>query len=692
MSGRPSGRQAAPSVPTGDRPATVTGTGTLGSTGLAPEMFGRYRLEALLGRGGMGEVYRAFDLVKGRHVAVKRLRRDLAADADYQRLFRKEAERTARLAEPHVIPIHDYGEIDGMLFLEMRLVEGVDLATQLERRGPMPPRLAVTIISQVASALDAAHAVGLVHRDVKPSNVLVSGGRDHEPFAYLVDFGIAQLLREAGGTTLTRPGRLLGTLAYMAPERFEGEPTTTGGGPGKPGIDVYALACLVYECLTGGKPFSGEAVALMMAHLNAPPPRPSARRPWLPRGLDDVVERGMAKDPAARFPTAGALAAAARSAVDEVPRGARPTRPIEVQPPALAPPPPVALPAPTRVSRRRLLLGAGAIAVLAGAGAAGARLLGEPQGRVRWAAPTGGEVLSAPRPVGSTVFGASNDGTLYAFAMGDGSLRWRFATLAALGSAPEVLGGAVYLGSDDGSLYALDAATGAERWAARLGGIVHSPRAAGGVVYVGCADARVYALDVSDGRVRWSFAGGNDMHQVALGADAVYVGSSDTFVYALDPTKGTLRWRFPTQGAVSSQLAVTGSVVLAGSTDQRLYAIAAADGQPLWRVDGVASAAAPVTLGNTAFVATSDNALVALDVTSGAQRWRFGAGGEVHTPVVGGDRVYVGATDNKLYALDAATGEQRWSVTVGGALHAAALADGVVYVGAADGRLYAVTT
>jgi len=280
-----------------------------------PEQFGPYQLEELIGRGGMGEVYRAFDTRRNRRVALKRLPPELASDAQFQVRFRRESELAARLAEPHVIPIHDFGEIDGRLYIDMRLVSGADMGELLKREGPMPAARAVALISQVAAALDAAHAEGLVHRDVKPSNVLVVPG----DFAYLVDFGVA---REVDGehTALTNTGSTVGTLGYLAPERFEGR--------GDHRVDVYALACVLFEVLAGRKPFPATSLpALLHAHLNVPPPRPTDVRPELPRGLDDVVARGMAKDPDARYASTGALAEAARAALVVRPETATVVRP-----------------------------------------------------------------------------------------------------------------------------------------------------------------------------------------------------------------------------------------------------------------------------------------------------------------------------------------------------------------------------
>jgi serine/threonine-protein kinase len=264
-------------------------------------MFGPYELRSLIGVGGMGEVYRAYDTVKDRTVALKLLRTELAADASFQERFRRESRVAARLQEPHVIPVHDWGDIDGVLYIDMRLVEGVNLKTELAKNGPLAPARAASIVAQVAAALDTAHADGLVHRDIKPENVLLAGGG----FAYLVDFGIAHL---GGETGLTGTGAAIGSCVYMAPERF------TNGQVG-PHVDVYSLACVLYECLTGRPPFPvRELSQLLSAHLLAAPPRPSAARPGLNPAFDEVVASGMAKEPQARFSSAGELAAAASAA------------------------------------------------------------------------------------------------------------------------------------------------------------------------------------------------------------------------------------------------------------------------------------------------------------------------------------------------------------------------------------------
>ncbi|OBR99413.1 hypothetical protein A9W98_30130 [Mycobacterium gordonae] len=286
--------------------------------------FGRYQLFELIGQGAMGEVYKAHDTVMGRDVAIKILPGERSRVPGFRERFSREALISARLTEPHIIPIHDTGEIDGRLYLVMPIIHGLDVDAALRRDGPMAPERAVRVVEQIAAALDAAHASGLVHRDVKPSNALMT---DHD-FVYLIDFGIAQ---DNSASKLTTASRTVGTWAYMAPERLMSDVADAR-------TDVYALACVLYECLTGERPFAGDLVAQQMtAHLTTPPPRPSERQPAVPVGFDDVVARGMAKDPGDRYPSAGELAVAAAAALATPRRGETGGERIEAPAPVVSP-------------------------------------------------------------------------------------------------------------------------------------------------------------------------------------------------------------------------------------------------------------------------------------------------------------------------------------------------------------------
>ncbi|WP_330256152.1 serine/threonine-protein kinase PknD [Nocardia sp. NBC_00565] len=284
-----------------DDTAVSGGDATRGSA----ETFGRYRLLSLLGQGGMGQVWRAHDSLTNRVVALKVLPERFADDEQLRERFRRECRAVAQLTEPHVIPIHDFGDIDGRLYLNMRLIEGTDLRKVIAQEGALSPQRAVAIIAQVAGALQAAHDAGLVHRDVKPTNILLGA----DEFASLIDFGIAHA---ADDRTLTTIGETIGTIAYMAPEEIGAEIKADAR------VDVYALTCVLYECLTGRPPFASSAgvQGVIAHHLHTPPPRPSATTPDVPPAFDAVIAKGMAKNPDKRYQTVRELAAAACAVVD----------------------------------------------------------------------------------------------------------------------------------------------------------------------------------------------------------------------------------------------------------------------------------------------------------------------------------------------------------------------------------------
>jgi eukaryotic-like serine/threonine-protein kinase len=716
-----------------------------------PEVFGPYRLDALIGRGGMGEVHRAYDTRRERFVALKRLLRELAADEQYRSRFQRESALAAKLSDPHIVPIHDYGEIDGQLFIDMRLVDGGDLA-DLIKRGPLSAARTVDVIAQVADALDAAHAQALVHRDVKPSNVLLVGAEQAERgVAYLTDFGIARAL---DGPTVSRTTLGMGSAGYMAPERFTGDDWDER-------IDVYALACVLVECLLGHRPFQAESLpSVMHAHLVREPPRPTQERPDLPVALDDVVAHGMAKDPEARYPTAGALAEAAQAAL----RGARGV--------TIAPPPRVA---PSRdddatqdatqaaddttatvatdvgmvteqasggwLARLRDGTGFGAGggtdrsgsgrgssgrsgswlggSANSGSGRSTTRLGGSGRGgtgrggsgrggstgagRAAGASwPTGGNErpgLSRRRLLiaGGTAVGlaAAGGATWAVVASNRPAGPWTAATEDKIYSSPLVDGGVVYIGSNDGHLYAFEADTGAQRWRyPTQGAVTSSPRIADGTLYVGGQDGFLHAVDVRTGERRWATDTGGPVHSSpAVAGNLVAVGSRANKLLACDMRSGAVLWELVRGDWFNSSPTIVDGVVYVGCRDHNVYGIDAATGEQRWQYTTSSTVdSSPRVVGQSVYIGGDDNKVRSLNARTGAWIWDFTAQkGIVSTPAVADGVLYVGSDDGSLYALEADTGRQRWSYpTAGGIRSSPLVTGGLVVVGSHDRFLHAV--
>jgi serine/threonine protein kinase len=302
--------------------------------------FAGHRIESVAGRGGMGVLYRARHLELDIPRALKVIVPEHTADDEFRARFKREWRLAARIEHPNVIPVHEVGEEDGVLYISMRFIEGQDLGRLIASEGKLDPSRAAAIIDQIASALDAAHEAGLVHRDVKPANVLIEQGRRGEQ-AYLTDFGLTKAA--ASKTAMTASGMFVGTIDYMSPEQFEGDSLDARA-------DVYALGCVLYESLTGRIPFEREGYqARIFAHMTSDAPLPSDAVPELPKEFDRVVATAMAKDPDERFLSAGdlgraALAAAAGQHVtraqrnvargEAAPKGAAPTGAVTPAEPA----------------------------------------------------------------------------------------------------------------------------------------------------------------------------------------------------------------------------------------------------------------------------------------------------------------------------------------------------------------------
>jgi tRNA A-37 threonylcarbamoyl transferase component Bud32 len=325
-----------------------------------------YRVESFISRGGMAVIYRAHDRRLGRRVALKLLAPELSQDERFQQRFLRESRLAASLDHPNIIPIYEAGESSGLLYIVMRYVEGSDMKELLDREGPLDLDRITAILRQVGAALDAAHARGLVHRDVKPGNILIASGtgREDPDHVYLTDFGLTKRSSSLSGQTTS--GRFIGTMDYVAPEQIGGKPVDAR-------TDVYSLGCVLYHGLTGDPPFDrDDEAALLWAHLADEPPPVSSRRPDLPPGLDAVVAKAMAKAPEDRYGSCRDLIVDFRDEVEgrPGPRERRPPatatadRPVRRPAPPRRPPP--AGPTARRPRRTLALVAVVLLAVVAG--------------------------------------------------------------------------------------------------------------------------------------------------------------------------------------------------------------------------------------------------------------------------------------------------------------------------------------
>ncbi|MEV8318544.1 serine/threonine-protein kinase [Streptomyces sp. NPDC059900] len=296
----------------GTAPRDDVSAGASVHSGRPSELVGQqiagYRVEREIGRGGMAVVYRAKDLRLDRTVALKLLAPELARNDTFRQRFTHESRVAAAIEHPHIVPVFEAGETDGVLYIAMRYVPGLDLRHLLDESGPLPVGAALRIAAQVASALDAAHDHGLVHRDVKPGNILVAKGTDsdHPEHVYLTDFGLTK--KSLSLTGFTTVGQFVGTLDYVAPEQISGRPVD-----GR--CDVYSLACVVHETMAGGPPFQrDDDMALLWAHQYDQPPRLTEKRPEVPAALDGVLAKALAKSPDDRYGSCIEFTAALRAA------------------------------------------------------------------------------------------------------------------------------------------------------------------------------------------------------------------------------------------------------------------------------------------------------------------------------------------------------------------------------------------
>jgi tRNA A-37 threonylcarbamoyl transferase component Bud32/streptogramin lyase len=602
-----------------------------------------FRLESVIGRGGMGVVYLAQDLRLKRRVALKLVAPELAADARFRERFLREAQLAASLDHSHIVPVHAAGETDGRLWIAMRYVQGTDLKSLLEREGPLEPARAVELCGQVGEALDAAHEHGLVHRDVKPANVLVTqeGGAEH---CYLADFGLARSPDTASGPVSGT--HLSGTVDYTAPEQIAREPADQRA-------DVYSLGCVLYECLAGQPPFKRQRpVATLFAHANEAPPSLHEHRPELPEPVDQVIATGMAKEPAERYATCSGLVAAAREALGLT---REPT-----------------------LTRRALLVSAGGALVLGSAAAAPAILLTRGNGHdsaPKAILPLAGDSIVRIDPATATLTSAvrvsSADGVL---AHGEG---------------------AVWLADKDrGVVSQIDPGTSA------IVEEIEVPETSEPTLLAAGEGALWLSYDVANhlGDIwKYDFAKRRfaliDTNNVTIEGFATTPGAlwtvCETFL-RIDPTRGSIEATLEPVGGQGTHITATADAVwFAGSRDE---AIVSGGSGRIWRGDPATSTlvetidvdviVADIAAGESAvwMLGLEDDLVRRIDPATSAVSEAFRVGRIPKALGVGAGAVWVTSSrDGTVTRYEPATADLK-TIDVGGAAHHIVIGDGSVWV------------
>ena len=669
-----------------------------------PRTAGPFRLRARLGAGGMGRVFFGYSPA-GRSVAVKVCHPEFAADPAFVRRFALEVAAARSVNGLYTAQVVGAGPDDDPPWLATSYVPGPSLLQAVGARGPLPEAAVWRLAAGLAEALAAVHARGLVHRDLKPTNVLLAADGPR-----VIDFGIARAL---DGTSLTATGFTFGTPSYMSPEQAE-------GNPAGPASDVFALGSTLCFAATGGTPFGdGDPPAVLYRVIHAAPALNS-----LPAGLRGLIAACLVKNPADR----AGLPYILRACQPHAPQPGDPDYgsasfwpgqvaamiaahqdAVGALPPVLTPPPERAQTgrAPRAIGRRRALAGL-AVASAAGLGTAGWALTrpgGGPPApsrtatRLLWVRETTGPVSSGAAIDGGIVYIGGADG-VHAFEAASGHPVRTYATGGPVQGGVTVTGGTLFAGCDDHRVYAWPVGAGGSSWKRPTGGPVKGrPAVVNGVVYAGSDDHYVYALDAGTGQVNWRYRTGGAVRSSPAPTevtfnDYIYVGSDDGYVYALDPSTHKPAWKFNTGGAVrAGPVTYSTGPVYVGNELGDIYD-ADGPGPPVigtleFKARG-AIQGTPVTDGvSTLYTGSADGFVYAVD---GGQIWAYRAGGAVRSgPALAGEILFVGCDDGYLHAINVTTGTWSWRFRTGGRIRSQILvSDGVIYFGTLDRQVYAL--
>jgi len=676
-------------------------------TGRIGQQLGNYRLVSLIGAGGFADVYLGEHVHLGTQAAIKVLHVQLSSGDIEQ--FHREARTIARLEHPHIVHVLGFGVEAGTPFLIMNYAPNGTLRQRHPKGSRVPLAGVEAYVKQVASALQYAHEQHVIHRDIKPENLLI--GRNHE--ILLSDFGIA-LVTQGSGMQHTQD--LAGTIDYMAPEQIQAHPC--------PNSDQYSLGVVVYEWLSGERPFHGSFTEVAAKHSSTPPPPLCEKVPALSPAVEQVVRIALAKDPKQRFATVQAFATALEQAGHtpdpEQAFLARSPRPVErgtLPKPSLTPPVlPVLMTPPSQpLSQSQMVT------------AMNPPLLSEtpiPQAAPGLSAALEQNTLP-PRPMQPRREGLSRRTALIGLAglVGVGALGATVAWLLRTQSAPTTTAlpatptaptrsvipnptptdfagfgfdsQRTHFNPFEQTLSPTTVAHLKPYWTAKTGNTINSsPAVANGIVYLGSDDHKLYAFNATNGTLLWAVSAGDRVYSSpTVSKGVVYFGSTDGKFYALDATSGNPRWIAPIGNQIYSSPVVVNDIVYFGSFDTKVYALDATTGKVLWATPTASYiVSSPAISNGILYIGSTDGKLYAMNATTGAPTWSTHIGSRVNSsPTVANGIVYVGSADMQLYALDVTTGKVLWTAADSQDVlnSSPAVAGRRVYIGSPDGHLYA---
>lgn len=618
---------------------------------------GRYRVESVLGKGGMGHVY----LVRDEHFSgattlpLRSMKEMIPRFSDLQNNmvnFRREALVLESLRHPNIPRIYDSFQEFHRAYLVLEYVEGQDLEQVLERTpGPLKPAVVGDWMLQLCDIVATLHTQTppIIFRDLKPSNVILT---PHHRIV-LIDFGIAKVFQA------DEPHTNVGTHGYAAPEMYERKAETRS--------DIYSLGAMMHHLLTRADP-------RFQAPFSFSERMPSALNPAVSPELEAVIMRCLEKDLDKRYQTIFEL----RRALEEV----------------------IGRPAAGDTGHFRAVgAGNGHVTGVPGAGAWGAGpsasvVLTRPP-RVHWTFQTEEEVRSTPAVSRDTVYIGSYDNNVYAVDRATGKMRWKFSSEGGVCSAPTLWRHLVIIGSEDFNIYGVDAATGKEIWRYRTWHHVRStPRVFEDKLYVGSDDGHLHAIDPRHGRSLWRYRTYREVQSSAAFAnDVLFFGSGDEYLYAVDALTGERKWNYRTQGGIISSPAIAEGYVYFGSMDFAVYALEAKSGWLAWRepTDRFVIGS-PLVVGDRLYIGSTDRHMYCFDRRTGQRLWKYPAGQQVNaTPAHADGRLYFGCVDGAVYCLEAATGKLLWRFATRDKICGSPVVyENVVYVGSCDGSLYAL--